>query len=247
MRLAAISDIHSNVYALDAVLADIRKRGADVVVNLGDILYGPIAPRSTFELLMENDLVTVRGNQDRQIYEASSVEIASNPTMQFILADLGVEPLKWMRNLPFNLQLNEHVFLCHGTPNDDLTYLLENIDSGRAIVRSDNEIVSLLGTIQSDVVICGHTHTPRAVKTSTKQLVVNPGSVGLPAYTDDEPVVHSMESFSHHATYAIVENNKEGWSVQHIKVDYAYDKAAREAKKRNRLDWVHFLTTGRGL
>jgi putative phosphoesterase len=246
MRIAAISDIHSNVYALDAVLSDIRKQGVDVVVNLGDILYGPIAPRATFELLMENDLVTIRGNQDRQIYEAGEVEIASNPTMQFILQDLGEEPLQWMEQLPFSLQLNENIFLCHGTPNDDLTYLLENVESGRAILRLDNEIVSLLDTIQSEVVICGHTHTPRAVQTSTKQLIVNPGSVGLPAYTDDEPFIHSMENFSPHATYAIVERVSAGWSVQHIKVAYAFDNAVRDAKKRDRPDWAHFLTTGRG-
>lgn len=247
MRIAALSDIHSNVYALDAVLTDIRKQGVDVIVNLGDILYGPIAPKATYELLMENELVTIRGNQDRQIYEAGEVEIASNPTMQFILEELGKEPLAWMKQLPFCLELNENVFLCHGTPDDDMTYLLENIESGRASVRSDKEIISLLNNTQSDVVFCGHTHMPRVVRTSTNQMIVNPGSVGLPAYTDDEPLVHSMENFSPHATYAIVECGVLGWSVQHMKVTYALDKAAREAKKRNRQDWVHFLTTGRGL
>lgn len=45
--IAAISDIHSNVFALEAVLADIKQRGADQIVNLGDILYGPIAPQAT--------------------------------------------------------------------------------------------------------------------------------------------------------------------------------------------------------
>lgn len=247
MRIAALSDIHSNVYALDAVLTDIRKQAVDVIVNLGDILYGPIAPKATFELLMENDLVTIRGNQDRQIYEAGEDEIASNPTMQYILQELGKEPLAWMKQLPFSLELNENVFLCHGTPDDDMTYLLENIESGRAIVRSDKEIISLLNNTQSDVVLCGHTHTPRVVETSSNQIIVNPGSVGLPAYTDDEPLAHSMENFSPHATYAIVERDILGWSVQHMKVTYALDKAVREAKKRNRQDWVHFLTTGRGL
>lgn len=247
MRIAAISDIHSNVYALDAVLSDIRKRCIDITVNLGDILYGPLAPGATFDLLMEHDLVTIRGNQDRQIYEATEAEIESNPTMQFIRHELGEKPLQWMQQLPFSYHLNERVFLCHGTPVDDLTYLLEDVESGRAIVRSDDEILSLLNGQHSEVVICGHTHTPRAVHTSSNQLIVNPGSVGLPAYTDDEPVIHSMENFSPHATYAIVEHTKAGWSVQHIKVAYDYEKAAREAKKRNRQDWVHFLTTGRGL
>lgn len=247
MRIAAISDIHSNVYALKAVLTDIKKRGADVTVNLGDILYGPIAPKATFELLMEHELVTIRGNQDRQIYEASEYDIASNPTMQFIISELGDEPLQWMKNLPFNFQLSEEVFLCHGTPSNDLVYLLENIDSGYACLRSDSEIVDLLNGQTSQVVICGHTHTPRTVLTSSEQLIVNPGSVGLPAYTDDEPVIHSMENYSPHANYAILELVNGSWCVQHIKVAYAYKKAVFDAQKRERNDWAHFLATGRGL
>ena len=247
MRIAALSDIHSNVYALDAVLSDIKKRGADTVVNLGDILYGPIAPRATYDLLMEYELVTVRGNRDRQIYEAAKSEIELNPTMQFILGELGEAPLRWMKKLPFSCQLNDSVFLCHGTPSDDLVYLLENIESGHASLRSDAEILKLLDGQSSSVVICGHTHMPRTVLTSIKQLIVNPGSVGLPAYTDNEPVVHSMENHSPHASYAVLENNNGSWCVQHIKVAYDYEKAAGDAKKRNRNDWVHFLTTGRGL
>lgn len=247
MRIAVLSDIHSNVYALQAVLSDIRQRGVDVSVNLGDILYGPIAPRETFDLLMENDLITIRGNQDRQIYEAQEKEIESNPTLQFVMNELGSEPLQWMRQLPFSYQLNESVFLCHGTPCDDLIYLLENVDSGYARVRSDQEIVALLNGQCSEVILCGHTHTARTIYTSTKQLIINPGSVGLPAYTDDQPVKHAMESCSPHATYALVEWHKKRWAVQHINVAYDHDKAANEARKRNRNDWACFLTTGRGL
>ncbi|MGL1931485.1 MAG: metallophosphatase family protein [Desulfotalea sp.] len=247
MRIAAISDIHSNVYALEAVLADIKRRGVDVTVNLGDILYGPIAPRATFDLLMTHNLVTIRGNQDRQIYEATGKEIETNMTMQFILQDLGKEPLHWMKKLPFSLQLDENILLCHGSPIDDLTYLLENIEDGYAKGRSDKEIVNLLGGQSSNIIICGHTHIARTISISTGQLIVNSGSVGLPAYTDDEPVVHSMENYSPHATYAIVEYSKTQRVVEHIKVAYDYNKAATEAKKRKRPDWVHFLTTGRAL
>lgn len=247
MRIAAVSDIHSNVFALEAVIADIKKYGVDISVNLGDILYGPIAPRATYDLLMEKDFITIRGNQDRQIYEATSQEIEPSPTMQFILEDLGSDPLDWMRSLPFDHQLTDNVYLCHGTPANDLVYLLEDVGSGYAKLRSDGDILELLNGQLSDVVFCGHTHTARAVYTSTGQLIVNPGSVGLPAYTDDEPIVHSMESFSPHATYAIIENNHNGWTVQHINVAYDHERATLLAQSRNRMDWVHFLTTGRKL
>lgn len=247
MKIAVLSDIHSNVFALQAVIRDADNRGADTMLNLGDILYGPIAPRATYDLLMERELITIRGNQDRQIFDATSSEIESNPTLQFILNDLGDQPLNWMKSLPFDLQLTEEFYLCHGTPANDLIYLLENVESGLARLRSDAEILEQLHGQLSKVILCGHTHTARAVQTSSNQLIINPGSVGLPAYTDDEPVPHSMESYSPHASYAIVERGDNGWIAQHIKVPYDYELAASKALQENRPDWACFLSTGRRL
>ena len=246
MRIAVLSDIHSNVFALEAVVSDARHRGAELMLNLGDIFYGPIAPRATFDLLSEYELVTIRGNQDRQLYEATDEEIGSNPTLQFVLDDLGKAPVDWLKTLPFDFKLDEEIYLCHGTPANDMEYLLENVETGFARLRSDREIVDLLGGQRSSLIICGHTHKPRTVLLQPGQLIVNPGSVGLPAYTDDDPVVHCMENFSPHASYAIIEKGEAGWTVQHILVPYDYQKAANEAKKRNREDWAFFLTTGRG-
>lgn len=247
MKMAVLSDIHSNVYALDAVINDIKKHSVDIKANLGDILYGPIAPKSTFDLLMEHDFVTISGNQDRQIYESTAQELASNPTMQFIVDDLGAQPLEWMKSLPFDKQVNDDVYFCHGTPKSDLIYLLEDVCTGYPLLRSDDEILDLLAGQRSKLICCGHTHVPRAVSLSSGQLIVNPGSVGLQAYTDDEPLVHSMENFTHHASYALVEKLNSQWLVQHIKVPYDYQLAINECKKRNRRDWMHFLSIGRQL
>ena len=247
MKIAVLSDIHSNVFALEAVIADAKKRGVEQKLNLGDILYGPIAPRSTYELLNEHDFFTIRGNQDRQIYEASCAEIDSNPTLQFILNDLGEEPIRWMKSLPFDFQLNDEIYMCHGSPTNDLEYLLENIETGFPILRSDREIVASLNGQTSKIVLCGHTHIPRTVKITSGQMVINPGSVGLPAYTDDEPILHSMENYCSHASYTIIESNKTGCAIQQIKVSYNHQKAAKMAKEQQRDDWWHFLSTGRGL
>ncbi len=66
-KFAVLSDIHSNVWALEAALEDVRKRGVDGIFNLGDILYGPLAPGLTFDLLQAEEVITIKGNQDRQI------------------------------------------------------------------------------------------------------------------------------------------------------------------------------------
>lgn len=245
MKFAVLSDIHSNVFALEAVLANAKKHSVDSIVNLGDILYGPIAPKATYDLLMQHDIVTICGNQDRQIFEATAEEITSSPTMKFIIDDLGEEPIKWMKSLPFDKQLSDDVYLCHGTPTDDLIYLLENVERGYARLRSDSDIIKRLNGQKSKLICCGHTHTPRTVYLTTGQVIVNPGSVGLQAYTDDEPNVHSMENFNAMASYSVVEKTADSWNIEHINVPYDVKLAVVECKKRDRIDWVHFLTTGR--
>ena len=244
MRIAALSDIHSNIYALETVLQDVRRQAPDLTVNLGDILYGPIAPRATYDRLMEAELLTIRGNQDRQIYEADQAEIDGNPTLGFILEDLGRGPLDWMRGLPFDLRPAEGVYLCHGTPENDLVYLLEDVGGGGPALRRDATIRDLLAGEASDLVLCGHTHIPRTVQLPEGPLVVNPGSVGLPAYQDDLPVPHVMENNTPHASYAVMDRIAEGWRIQHVKLPYAHEKAAADAARRGRADWQHALMTG---
>lgn len=251
--IAAISDIHSNVFALEAVLADIRHRNVDQIVNLGDILYGPIAPKATYDLLMthQEDIITICGNQDRQIYEATTADLIGNSTLSFIVEDLPIEALEWMRLLPFDCQLNENVYLCHGSPTDDMIYLLEDIVTGAPAVRSDADILALLNGIDSAVVICGHTHIPRTVTLSSGQTIINTGSVGYPAYEDDLPIVHKMQTYSPHANYALIKciETKQGkrWQTEHIKVTYDHELAAKLALKNGRGDWAFALKTGRVL
>ena len=246
MKIAAISDIHSNVFALEAVLDDIRKRGADVIVNLGDIFYGPIAPRATYELLIEEEIITIAGNQDRQIYESMEDEIRDNVTLQFVLAELDGAPLDWLQLLPKEMQLTADVYLCHGAPGNDSIYFLEDIENGSGAVRTDAEIIALLHGQSAPLILCGHTHIPRTVALSTSQLIVNPGSVGLPAYEDDLPVVHKMENYSAHASYALLEKKVNGWLVEQFRIPYDVEAACKKALLLERHDWVAYLQTGRG-
>jgi predicted phosphodiesterase len=247
MRIALLSDIHSNYFALEAVIKDLKTREIELIINLGDSLYGPILPKLTYDLLISHNFFTIRGNQDRQIYEAKENKINSNPTMDYVINDLGKEPLEWMKSLPFDKQLNEKIYLCHGSPGSDLIYLLEDVESGYPRLRSDNEIMKLLYGQSSELICCAHTHIPRTVMLKSGQLIVNSGSVGLPAYTDDEPFFHCMENYSPDASYTIIEDDKPGWKVEHLKIPYDYKKASEEAKKNKRDDWAYFLTTGRGL
>lgn len=245
-KYAVLSDIHSNVFALEAVVADAFSQGVTRLVNLGDILYGPIAPRATFDFLQQQEMLTISGNQDRQIYQSTAAEVAANPTLQFILNDLGQGPLDWMQQLPFDARISEDIYACHGTPEDDLVYLLEDISSGHPRVKTDAEIVAQLKDIHSPIILCGHTHIPRCVRLSTGQTVINPGSVGLQAYLDELPLLHAMQNYTPQASYAVLTRQENHpWEMTFHRVDYDVQAAVQAATANGRKDWAQFLMTGR--
>jgi putative phosphoesterase len=242
LRFAAISDIHGNLWALDAVVADIRARGVDLIVNLGDHLYGPLDPVGTAERLMRLDLPTIRGNQDRELLQNSPAQ----GTLQQNRESLAPEHRAWLRKLPSTLLWEQHdVLLCHGTPLADDIYLLEQVDPARVSLASAEKVLSLLGGVAHGLILCGHSHIPRTVMLPGGQMVVNPGSVGLQAFTDDHPVAHAIEAGSPHARYAILSRQRNVWQVEHIAVVYDWDQAAEFAERNRRPDWAKRLKTGR--
>ena len=246
LRIALIADIHANVWALDAVLADLKKQRVDTMFNLGDILHGALKPRATYERLRAaGDGLTIRGNQDRQIYDATDQDRHKSPTLDYMIKDLGDEPIEWLRRLPPTAIFEEEIFLCHGTPASDEAYLLEDVASGRPTIRPEAEILRLVKSTRHPVIVCGHTHIPRLVQLANGQIIVNPGSVGLPAYSDDSPVPHAMETYSPHASYAILTKTAGAWDVSFQKVAYDYEPASRCAASLGRNDWARQIATGR--
>ena len=247
MKIALISDIHSNVLALDAGISDVKRVGVDQIFNLGDILYGPLWPYETFNLLKSIEAVTIQGNQDREIYEAESADLERHPILRFASRDLAEEGTAWLKTLPKTKRVGD-VLLCHGTPQSDMIYLLEDVKNGSPNLRHDTETEELLGDCRAPVIVCGHTHTPRAIRLATGQIIVNPGSVGLPAYDDELPNKHLMQTGSPDASYAVLEKIDGRWAVQLRKVPYNFDlaaKRARELKSAGANQWAGWLETGR--
>jgi predicted phosphodiesterase len=241
LRIALLADIHANVWALEAVLADVRKQGVDVLWNLGDILHGDLKPRATYDLLRSADIaLTIRGNMDRDLYKPNPDSRA-----QRMIRDLGGAAVEWLRGLPATAVFEDEVLLCHGSPTDDLCYLLEDVTSGHPQVRDEEEIVRLLAGTSQPVIVCGHTHIPRLVRLANGQTIGNPGSVGLAAYSDDTPVPHAMENYSPDASYAILEKTEAGWDATFRNVPYDTREASRTAAELGRSDWAHQIATGR--
>ncbi len=232
-RYAVISDIHGNILALQAVLTNIGRRSISGIINLGDSVHGPLEPEATARLLMDLHAINIRGNQDRDIPEGTAKA-------------LSPRSIEWLASLPATGVIGEDIFLCHGTPRADDEYLLEKIDNGKGVLKDEADIMPLLAGIEQKVILCGHSHTPRVIRLREGRLVVNPGSVGLPAYQDETPVPHMMETGSPHARYAILEKDGTEWKAELIAVPYDFETAARKARANGREDWERWLMEGRG-
>ena len=241
-RVAVLSDIHGNAWALAAVLADVDRRGADLVYDLGDTLYGPLDPAWTFRMLIDRDVIGVLGNEDRLLLDPPA-DAATRPALRHALAALDDVALEWLGARPASRREGE-LLLCHGSPGADTEYLLERVTATGIALRPQDEIASLLGESTAPVVLCGHSHVPRVVSLDDGRVVVNAGSVGLPAYDDDYPP-HAMEVGSPHARYALLERGASGWSVLHVAVPYECEAAAQTAERVGRPDWARWLRTGR--
>lgn len=256
MKLAVISDIHGNLLALEAVLADIAGQGVDQTVNLGDILSGPLQPAETADLLMARNFTTIRGNHERQVLELLDQGQHLDPlgTDGYTAGQLTSAQVAWIRSLPARLELaGGDVLLCHGTPGSDLIYWMETTVSGFPDAHptgirpaTAEEVFLRLGDESPQthsLVLCGHTHVPRMVQCGNL-LVVNPGSVGLQAYDDDHPHPHVVENGAPHARYALVEKTAQGWRADLRAVPYDHMAASKAAFSRGRPDWAYALATG---
>lgn len=242
-RIAVLSDIHGNLAALDAVLADATRRGFDRMVNLGDICSGGLFPRETADRLMALDLPTIRGNHERQVLTLPYDRMGLSDRRA---ADtLRPDQTAWFESLPETLRLTDEVLLVHGTPRSDVEYFLETVEPTGLRQATIDEIHERAAGTDAAVILCGHTHLPRTARIEDGPLIVNPGSVGLPAYDDDRPFPHAVETGSPHARYAVVEKREGRWSAELIAVAYDWDQAARDAEAHGRDDWARALRTGR--
>jgi predicted phosphodiesterase len=248
MRIALVSDIHGNLPALEAVLTDTRRREVSRIVNLGDSLSGPLLPLETARFLMRQDWVQLAGNHERQLLEFG--EKGGGESDAYAYAQLTAEVFEWLRALTHARPLDDEVFLCHGTPRSDLEAFLDSVEGDHTRPATADELSARCTLTVPRVVACGHTHIPRVVQSSTGQLLVNPGSVGLQAYEDtlldrDGPHHYRVENGDAYARYATIEKRGGAWHAQIHPVPYDHESMARLAERNGRPDWAHALRTGR--
>jgi len=152
--------------------------------------------------------------------------------------------MEWLRSLKPTMVFGP-AFLFHGSPGSNTSYLLWDVDRTGVHLRNSEDVASVIGEVKSSLILCGHDHVPRTMILPGGRTVVNPGSVGLPAYWDDLPHPHVMETGSPHARYSIISRSEFGWSVADRTVPYDWQSAAAAADRNGRSDWAEWLRSGR--
>jgi putative phosphoesterase len=163
MRVAVLCDVHGNLPALEAVVAELASIDVDRIVCGGDVVAGPF-PRECLDKLVDLDAVFVRGNADRESPRAP------DGTWEWIVAKLGPESVEFLRELPQAVSLGG-VLYCHGSPRDDDEILTR--------VSSDERFRAALEGVDERLVVGGHTHV-QFERVVDGIRFVNAGSIGIP-------------------------------------------------------------------
>lgn len=245
MRIAVLADIHGNILALEAVLEDLARRGgADLAINLGDCVSGPLWPHETMERLAALACPTVRGNHDRRV--AADPVDKMGPSDRFAHDRLAPTRRDALLGLPVTLVVAPGILAFHARPDHDERYLTEVIENGRLVRAPHTAIRKRLKALEPGhrILLCGHSHRTELLSLPDGPVIFNPGSVGCPAYEDPTAPVHVSEQGSPHARYGIVEVGETGDSFEAIAVSYDHEAAARRAEESGRLEWAHGLRTG---
>lgn len=114
----------------------------------------------------------------------------------------------------------EGILAMHSRPEDDLSYLMHEATAHGIRERLPGEVAALLpNTAGESLVLSAHTHRAHALLLPDGRLVVNPGSVGQPAYSDTKPFPHIMQAGTPHARWALLERRGADWRVQFHALD----------------------------
>jgi len=181
VKVAALYDIHGNLHALDAVLAEADQRGAELILVGGDVASGPM-PRETLErLAARGDQVRyIRGNADRSLAGAlARPPVAGEPPWakleRWAAERLTPGQREWLANLPTIAMIEiaglGQVLFCHGTPRSDEEILTR--------LTPDEVVLEALTGTDAPLVVCGHTHVQYDRQIGNRR-IVNAGSVGMP-------------------------------------------------------------------
>ncbi|HLY86462.1 MAG TPA: metallophosphoesterase family protein [Gaiellaceae bacterium] len=187
MAVAALYDIHGNLEALEAVLAEVPD-DATIVVG-GDICAGGEQPSETLARLraLGDRVRWVRGNADRELFPGEG-GLVPEPLVEETRGRLSEDEIAFLHELPGTQRIDD-VLYCHASPRNDVDIFTERTPEER--------LTPLFEGVDAATVVCGHTHT-QFERTVGGVRIVNAGSVGMPY--EEEPGAYWLLDLAHRRT-----------------------------------------------
>lgn len=224
MKIAFFSDIHANLPALEAVLADIDRQKPDMVYCLGDLVGYNIWPNEVVAEIRKRSIPTIMGNHDEALLFPMDAQDQTNKGITRRLT--SIDNQKYLTQLPrdialsFNEQGNKvSLLMVHGSVKAIDDYLTEDYP--------EQEVLTMMET--TDILLCGHTHKPyhRIIPVGTAyKHVINIGSVGKPKDGDPRACYVMMELDASLST-----TNSNSIEVTFMRVKYDVEKAAKAVER----------------
>jgi putative phosphoesterase len=228
MRVAIVSDIHGNLRAFRAVVADLRQVAPDLVIHGGDLAYGGAHPAEIIDQVRSLGWPGVRGNTDEMLWAPEGLaEFAATapklaPLLAILqemipptLANIGEERLRWLEGLPF-LYSQEGLSLVHASPNNLWRAPMPNA--------SDDELQTTYTSLRAQIAVYGHIHRPY-IRRLPEMTVANTGSVS------------QSHDGDRRASYLVIE----GESITIRRIEYDVESEAEEVL-RSGLPHAHWLS-----
>ncbi|MBP2132738.1 putative phosphoesterase [Methanomicrobium sp. W14] len=220
VKIALIGDIHANLPALKAVLADARERGAGIIINTGDFVGYGAFPEDVVSCLRKEHAISVIGNYDISVLNQKSKKKKRKNrnrykqlAMSWAYKNLSGDSRRYLKSLPRYIRLSiedKSLYITHGSPES----IKEYIDEDTPVPRLEE----FLKETGADIIVSGHTHLPFAKEINGKWFI-NTGSVGRPE--DGDP----------RACYALL--TVKPFSLYHVRIPYDIEKAVKGIYQNN--------------
>ncbi len=226
MRAAVVSDIHGNLEALEAVLADAERRGVDTWICLGDVVGYGADPDACLRRVRALGGVVLRGNHDAAVANVDEVLAYRGAALDGIVyarEKLSEDDVAYLAALPLSWREHPVIAAAHASPCEPerWEYVIDEDSAARALEALDPHRIGLVGHSHVPTIAADDGTMRRARRGETvaleperRRVIVNPGSVGQPRDGDPD------------AAWAIVEDDP--WRVTFVRVPYDRETAARK-------------------
>jgi len=218
MKIAIISDIHSNLEALMEVLGEVDARGITTIICLGDVVGYGANPNECIDVLKERSIPCIAGNHDKAVIGERSISDFSDYAKAGVLwnmKNLSKHNLEFIKRFPYSIE-NHNALFVHSSPDypEEFRYLFFPQDAVTSF-RYFSQPICFVGHTHHPLIFCEDMSTTKLTK--EKRFIVNVGSVGQPRDGDWRS--------------CFVVFDTDAWSVSYVRVEYDVKAAQKKIYK----------------